>query len=46
MIWLSMLLGCAEEPEQSGPQGPEPTVWIGLAEDIGEGSAVNWAYPS
>ena len=42
---LAALLGaaCAERDSQS-PQGPEPTVWIGLSEDIGAGAEVDWSY--
>lgn len=32
--------------EDGAPQGPEPTVWIGLEADIGEGSEVSWSYPA
>jgi hypothetical protein len=28
------------------PQGPEPTVWIGLEEDINSDGTVNWSYPA
>ena len=36
-IALLLTIGCEkEEYEDGAPQGPEPTVWIGLAEDIGE----------
>ena len=42
-----LALGCAEdEREDHGPQGPEPTVWLGLAEDLGEGAEVTWSYPA
>ncbi len=39
--------GCkGEEYDDGAPQGPEPTVWLGLPEDIGEGSEVEWSYPA
>lgn len=42
-----LFTNCKQEPYEDGaPQGPEPTVWIGLAEDIGEDAAVNWSYPA
>lgn len=50
IVWLSAALlttGCSKEEHDDGaPQGPEPTVWIGLAEDIGEGAEVSWSYPA
>ena len=36
----------SEPYEDGAPQGPEPTVWVGLEEDIGEGAEVKWAYPA
>lgn len=50
--WVAFLLlalvptGCEEEDHDGAPQGPEPTVWLGLAEDIGEGGEVAWSYPT
>ena len=50
IAWLIapfLTIGCEkEEYEDGAPQGPEPTVWIGLAEDIGEGAKVSWSYPA
>jgi hypothetical protein len=47
MTLLALLsLGCHDEYTDGEPQGPEPTVWLGLAEDIGEGGEVEWSYPS
>ncbi len=42
----SLVLICAacSEPSDAGPQGPEPTVWIGLTDDIGAGAEVSWSY--
>jgi len=35
-----------EENKQDVRQGPEPTVWIGLEEDINKDGSVNWSYPA
>jgi len=35
-----------EEQKRDIRQGPEPTVWIGLEEDINEDGTVNWSYPA
>ncbi|MFO7934387.1 MAG: hypothetical protein R6U78_09925 [Bacteroidales bacterium] len=35
-----------EEREFNIRQGPEPTVWIGLQEDINDDGTVNWSYPA
>jgi len=37
-------IGLHTYPE--GGVGPEPTVWIGLAQDIGEGTKVKFSYPA
>lgn len=43
---LVTLAACVSEPVVGGPQGPEPTVWIGLAEDVEADGQVSWAYPA
>ncbi len=43
---LTLALASCTEPGPSIPQGPEPTVWIGLAEDVNEDGTVRWAYPA
>ena len=35
-----------EEKDSDTRQGPEPTVWIGLEEDIRENGDVTWSYPA
>ena len=45
-IALLLLPSCKEAVPAAAPQGPEPTVWIGLAEDVTEDGTVDWAYPA
>jgi hypothetical protein len=43
---LVALLACMDPVPAGAPQGPEPTVWIGLAEDVNDDGTVDWAYPA
>ena len=46
VVALACARGCSDPPGPSTPQGPEPTVWIGLAEDVNEDGTVKWSYPA
>ncbi|HCP48420.1 MAG TPA: hypothetical protein DIU15_20455, partial [Deltaproteobacteria bacterium] len=46
LVLALLSAACGQEFDDGAPQGPEPTVWLGLAEDIGEGAEVEWSYPA
>jgi hypothetical protein len=38
--------GSTEEQDMNNRQGPEPTVWMGIQQDINADGTVSWSYPS
>ena len=38
--------GGTSDRDNDSRQGPEPTVWIGVEEDVNADGTVNWSYPS